>query len=71
MNCELCSSGQREGARRLCLACMEAIARLLEIVNSVAEGAAGAALTVQAAVQPERAPIISRDTQLKRLMRLS
>ena len=49
MKCELCSSGQREGARKLCLPCLEAIARLWKIVNSVAGPAAGESVTVQAA----------------------
>ena len=70
MKCELCSSGQREHERRLCPACMEAVARLSEIVNSATVSYASNDDKVQAAVQTESAPIICHDAQLKWLMRI-
>ena len=59
MKCELCSSGQREHGRRLCLPCMEAVARLWKIVCSEATQAAGQTLTRPAAIQTKYVPIIA------------
>ena len=59
MKCELCSSGQRERGRRLCLPCTEAVVRLWKIVTSEAIPVAGQAVTGQAAVQTKHVPIIA------------
>lgn len=71
MKCELCSSGQREGGRRSCLPCIEAMARLWKIVNSVGEPVAADAVTVQGSVQAGHAPFVCPDSQLKWRMRWS
>jgi len=57
MKCELCSSGERERAHRLCLSCREAIGRLRKIVNSAAAPAAGELVNKQTAVGIKYAPI--------------
>ena len=56
MKCELCSSGKRERKQRLCLPCIEAMARLWKIVRA-AELSAGQTVTEQAAVRAKYAPI--------------
>ena len=58
MKCELCSSGQREREQRLCLPCMETMARLWKIVNGATEPAAGEAMTEQA-VRTKYAPPVA------------
>jgi hypothetical protein len=59
MQCELCSSGERERDHRLCLPCMEAMARLWKIVSSAAVPAAEDAVREQAAVRTKAVPIIA------------
>jgi hypothetical protein len=59
MRCELCSSGQREHGRRLCLPCMEAVARLWTITNRTIEPLAGEIVKAQPAVKIKYAPIVA------------
>jgi hypothetical protein len=58
MRCELCSSGQREHGRRLCLPCMEAVARLWKLANCATVSYAGQDDNMQAAVRTKSASII-------------
>jgi hypothetical protein len=62
MKCELCSSGRRERDHRLCLPCMEAMARLWKIVSSAAVPAAEDVVREQAAVRTKAVPIMAVTT---------
>ena len=59
MKCELCSSGQREHGRRLCLPCMEAMGRLWNIANNATVSCARKDEKVQAAARTKYAPFVA------------
>jgi hypothetical protein len=59
MKCELCSSGQREHGRRLCLSCMEAVARLWNIASNATVSQARQDEKVQAAARTKYVPIVA------------
>ena len=59
MKCELCTSGEREIERGLCLPCGEATARLSKIVNRAAEPATGDFMKKQAVARTKHAPVIA------------
>jgi hypothetical protein len=58
MKCELCSSDEPEPMRRLCLPCMEAVARLWNIVKNATVSSSHQDEEVQAAARTNRAPVI-------------
>jgi len=59
MKFELCSSGERESKQKLCLPCLEAVARLWTIANRAAEVLAGPAVTGHGAASSKDAPVIA------------
>ena len=58
MKCELCNSGEREPKQRLCMPCVEAVARLRTIVNSTKEHLFGDAVSAPAAIGTKHTPIL-------------
>jgi hypothetical protein len=58
MKCELCHAAEPEPARRLCLACREAVARLWNIANNATASYSRQAERVQVAARTKRAPIV-------------
>jgi hypothetical protein len=59
MRCELCKSDEPEPEWRLCVSCMEAVARLWIITNRTTVSCARKDEKVQAAVRIKRAPIVA------------
>jgi hypothetical protein len=59
MKCELCHSDETEPRQRLCVPCMEAVARLWNIANKATFSHARQDEKVQAAARTKRAPIVA------------
>ena len=58
MKCELCNSGQPEPGQRLCLPCIEAVARLWAIANCTTELSSEIA-TSRSVVNTKYIPIVA------------
>src|SRR5580704_13694463 len=59
VKCELCNSDEPEPRQRLCVPCMEAVARLWNIANSATASYVRQAEKAQAAAKTKRAPIVT------------
>ena len=59
MKCELCSWGEREPKQRLCLPCIEAVARLWVIASNTAEPPAVNTLTAHATIGTKYAATVA------------
>ena len=59
MKCELCNSDEIEPRKRLCLPCVEAVARLCVIANTATAPIACESVKAEAAVSTKRAPIVA------------
>lgn len=59
MKCELCNSDESRPRQRLCVPCVEAVARLWNIVNNTTVSYVRRDEKVQAAARTKRAPIVA------------
>lgn len=59
MKCELCNSDEPEPRQRLCVPCIEAVARLWTIAHNATVSYVRQAEKVQAAAKTKRAPIVA------------
>jgi hypothetical protein len=59
MKCELCNSDEPERRRRLCLPCIEAVARLWNIANNATASCPRQDEKVEAAAKTKHAPIVA------------
>jgi len=59
MKCELCNSDEPEPRQRLCVPCIEAVARLCWIMDTIPERFVGSNVSTDAADNTERDRVIA------------